>query len=180
MRGNHGQSMGWAARAHGVTCAIVVPHGNSARKERRHARLGVRLIEHGADFQGELRARHGAGGGGGAHMVPSFHTDCCAAWPPHCVEFFAVPNLTWCMYPLAARLGRIRCQAGTLGAARMVAWSVPTPPPRPTRWPRATWWKPPSPPSWPTAWLPCGRCRSAGRIVAAHRPHRAGQRRRSG
>ena len=24
-RGNHGQSMGWAARRHGVACTIVVP-----------------------------------------------------------------------------------------------------------------------------------------------------------
>jgi threonine dehydratase len=31
-RGNHGQSIGWAARAHGVRCTIVVPHGNSVEK----------------------------------------------------------------------------------------------------------------------------------------------------
>ena len=31
-RGNHGQSMGWAARAHGVACTIVVPLGNSVEK----------------------------------------------------------------------------------------------------------------------------------------------------
>src|SRR5689334_11125153 len=31
-RGNHGQSIGWAARAHGVACTIVVPHGNSLEK----------------------------------------------------------------------------------------------------------------------------------------------------
>ena len=28
-RGNHGQSIGWAARLHGVACTICVPHGNS-------------------------------------------------------------------------------------------------------------------------------------------------------
>ncbi len=33
-RGNHGQSIGWAARAHGVPCTIVVPHGNSVEKTR--------------------------------------------------------------------------------------------------------------------------------------------------
>ena len=31
-RGNHGQSIGWAARAHGLACSIVVPRGNSAEK----------------------------------------------------------------------------------------------------------------------------------------------------
>ena len=28
-RGNHGQSIAWAARQHGVACTIVVPVGNS-------------------------------------------------------------------------------------------------------------------------------------------------------
>ena len=31
-RGNHGQSVAWAARAHGVACQIVVPLGNSVEK----------------------------------------------------------------------------------------------------------------------------------------------------
>jgi threonine dehydratase len=31
-RGNHGQSMGWAARAYGIPCSIVVPKGNSVGK----------------------------------------------------------------------------------------------------------------------------------------------------
>lgn len=31
-RGNHGQSIGWAAREHGVACSIVVPRGNSQEK----------------------------------------------------------------------------------------------------------------------------------------------------
>src|SRR5437868_13472428 len=28
-RGNHGQSVGWGARRHGLEATIVVPHGNS-------------------------------------------------------------------------------------------------------------------------------------------------------
>ena len=50
-RGNHGQSIGWAARAHGVACTIVVPHGNSLEKNAAMRALGVTLIEHGDDFQ---------------------------------------------------------------------------------------------------------------------------------
>ncbi len=50
-RGNHGQSIGWAARAHGVACTIVVPHGNSVEKNAAMRALGVTLIEHGDDFQ---------------------------------------------------------------------------------------------------------------------------------
>lgn len=31
-RGNHGQSIGWAARAHSVTCSIAVPKEHSLKK----------------------------------------------------------------------------------------------------------------------------------------------------
>src|SRR5690349_3337792 len=31
-RGNHGQSLGFAARRLGISCTIVVPHGNSSEK----------------------------------------------------------------------------------------------------------------------------------------------------
>jgi len=48
-RGNHGQSMGWAARKHGVPCTIVVPHGNSVEKNAAMRSLGATLIEHGDD-----------------------------------------------------------------------------------------------------------------------------------
>ena len=50
-RGNHGQSMGWAARRHAVACTIVVPRGNSIEKNAAMRALGVTLIEHGKDFQ---------------------------------------------------------------------------------------------------------------------------------
>src|SRR5690606_37456710 len=50
-RGNHGQSVAWAARAHGLACTIVVPHGNSREKNAAMRSLGATLIEHGEDFQ---------------------------------------------------------------------------------------------------------------------------------
>ena len=50
-RGNHGQSMGWAARAYGVACTIVVPLGNSIEKNAAMRALGVTRVEHGDDFQ---------------------------------------------------------------------------------------------------------------------------------
>ncbi|MCG8465149.1 MAG: pyridoxal-phosphate dependent enzyme, partial [Xanthomonadales bacterium] len=33
-RGNHGQSVAFAARAHGLAAVVVVPHGNSVEKNR--------------------------------------------------------------------------------------------------------------------------------------------------
>lgn len=50
-RGNHGQSIGFAARLAGLPAAIVVPHGNSAEKNAAMRALGVELIEHGEDYQ---------------------------------------------------------------------------------------------------------------------------------
>ncbi|MBC7484955.1 MAG: pyridoxal-phosphate dependent enzyme, partial [Rhizobacter sp.] len=50
-RGNHGQSVGFAARRHGLAASIVVPRGNSVEKNASMRALGVELIEHGDDFQ---------------------------------------------------------------------------------------------------------------------------------
>jgi len=55
-RGNHGQSLAFAARMHGVRCVIVVPHGNSADKNAAMRAFGAELIEHGRDFD-EARER---------------------------------------------------------------------------------------------------------------------------
>ena len=74
-RGNHGQSMGWAARAHGVRCTIVVPQGNSTEKNAAMRALGVELIEHGSDFQESREHAMALAAESGAHMVPSFHPD---------------------------------------------------------------------------------------------------------
>ncbi|BDT71022.1 L-threo-3-hydroxyaspartate ammonia-lyase [Comamonadaceae bacterium OS-4] len=74
-RGNHGQSVGWAARAHGVPCTIVVPLGNSVEKNAAMRALGVTLIEHGTDFQESREFAIQLAQDRGAHMVPSFHPD---------------------------------------------------------------------------------------------------------
>jgi threonine dehydratase len=50
-RGNHGQSIAFAAGRTGLTATIVVPHGNSREKNAAMRALGAELIEYGADFQ---------------------------------------------------------------------------------------------------------------------------------
>ena len=49
-RGNHGQSVGFAARIAGIAAVIVVPEGNSPEKNAAMRALGVELIEYGHDF----------------------------------------------------------------------------------------------------------------------------------
>ncbi len=87
-RGNHGQSIGFAARRHGLHATIVVPHGNSAEKNAAMRALGVELIEHGDDFQA---AREHAGRAALAHdlhLVPSFHRDLVRGVATGWMEFF--------------------------------------------------------------------------------------------
>src|SRR3954452_16492292 len=74
-RGNHGQSLAFAASRHGVPAAIYVPRGNSVEKNRAMKAFGAELVEHGEDFQAarEEAGRHAQFAG--LHMVPSFHTD---------------------------------------------------------------------------------------------------------
>ena len=50
-RGNHGQSLAFAASRHGVPVTILVPRGNSVEKNRAMKALGADLVEHGEDFQ---------------------------------------------------------------------------------------------------------------------------------
>ena len=72
-RGNHGQSVGLAARRYGIPASIVVPHGNSVEKNAAMRALGVELIEHGDDFQAAREFAENLAGERSLHMVPSFH-----------------------------------------------------------------------------------------------------------
>ena len=72
-RGNHGQSVGYAARKFGIAATIVVPHGNSLEKNAAMRALGAELIEHGDDFQAARERAAWIAQQRGLHMVPSFH-----------------------------------------------------------------------------------------------------------
>lgn len=72
-RGNHGQSVACAARAHGVKAVIVVPHGNSAAKNRAMVAYGAELIEHGDDFHAAFDHATALADERGLHMMTSYH-----------------------------------------------------------------------------------------------------------
>jgi len=71
-RGNHGQSVGFAARRYGVQATIVVPFDNSREKNAAMIALGVDLIEHGDDFQAAYEHAAVLAQQRGLHMIPSF------------------------------------------------------------------------------------------------------------
>ncbi len=120
-RGNHGQSMGWAARRHGVACTIVVPHGNSVEKNAAMRALGVTLVEHGADFQEAREHAMHLAQERGAHMVPSFHPDLLRGVATYWWEFLrAVPQLDVAYVPIGQGSGA--CSA--LAAKRALGHGV--------------------------------------------------------
>ena len=53
-RGNHGQSIAYAATQFGVEATVVVPYGNNPEKNSAMQAFGAELIEHGADFDEAL------------------------------------------------------------------------------------------------------------------------------
>ncbi|HEX6704348.1 MAG TPA: threonine dehydratase [Albitalea sp.] len=110
-RGNHGQSVGFAARAQGLAATIVVPRGNSVEKNAAMRALGVELVEHGDDFQaarehaGELARRHGL------HIVPSYHDDLVRGVASYWLEFFAAVQPEVVFVPIGQGSGICACVA---------------------------------------------------------------------
>ncbi len=49
-RGNHGQSLAYAARANGTRAVIVVPEGNNPDKDAAMRALGAEVVVAGSDF----------------------------------------------------------------------------------------------------------------------------------
>ena len=114
-RGNHGQSIGWAARANGVACSIVVPRGNSLEKNAAMRALGVNLIEHGDDFQAAREHAMHLAAERGAHMVPSYHKDLLRGVSTYWWEFFrAVPQLDVVYVPIGQGSGACSAIAAKL------------------------------------------------------------------
>ena len=112
-RGNHGQSVGFAARRYGIPVAIVVPHGNSTGKNDAMRALGVELIEEGHDFQASLEAAERIARDRGWHSVPSFDTRLVQGVASYALELFrAVPDLDSLYVPIG--LGSGIC--GTIAA----------------------------------------------------------------
>ena len=87
-RGNHGQSIGFAAQHYGIPVTIVVPHGNSIEKNAAMRALGVKLIEHGDDFQEAREFAVAYALEHALHMVPAFHPWLVAGVATYSLELF--------------------------------------------------------------------------------------------
>lgn len=74
-RGNHGQSLAYAGRAHGLPVTIVVPEGNSPDKNDAMRAWGAELVVHGHDYQESREYAGRLADERGLEMVPPFHPD---------------------------------------------------------------------------------------------------------
>lgn len=100
-RGNHGQSLAFAARRHGIAATIVVPHGNSVEKNAAMRALGATLIEHGDEFQTAREHALMLAERDQLHMVPSFHPDLVAGVATGWMELLrAQPDLDVLLAPI--------------------------------------------------------------------------------
>ncbi len=87
-RGNHGQSLAFAGRAHGLAVKIFVPHGNSVEKNAAMRALGAEVIEFGDDFQAAREHSVTVAADEGLELVPSYHRDLVLGVATYAYELF--------------------------------------------------------------------------------------------
>jgi threonine dehydratase len=105
-RGNHGQAVGLAARRYKLPATVYVPRGNSVEKNNAMRALGVKLVEHGAEFQEAREEAARVGQNEGLHMVPAFHPDIVLGVSTYWAEFFrAVPEIDVVYVPIGQGSG---------------------------------------------------------------------------
>ena len=105
-RGNHGQSVGFAARQFGIPAAVVVPTGNSVEKNAAMRSLGVEVIEKGHDFQASSEVADEIATSRGWHRFPSFHPLLVRGVGTYALELFrAVPDLDEVYVPVGMGSG---------------------------------------------------------------------------
>ena len=87
-RGNHGQSIAFAASRAGIPATIYVPEGNSPDQNSAIAAFGARLVEFGKDFDEAKHEAFRVADKDGLHFIPSFHRDLVAGVASYALELF--------------------------------------------------------------------------------------------
>lgn len=105
-RGNHGQSVAFAARRVGLRAVIVVPHGNSVEKNAAMRALGAELVEHGHDFQAAYEHAVALAVQEDLHPFRSFHPLLVAGVGTYALELFrGAPELDTVYVPIGLGSG---------------------------------------------------------------------------
>ncbi len=112
-RGNHGQSLAYAGRRHGVRTVIVVPQGNSRDKNAAMRAWGAELVEHGRDFDEAREHAAKLAREQGLESIGPFHVELVAGVGSYALELFsAVADLDAVYVPIG-------CGSGICG---LIAW----------------------------------------------------------
>jgi threonine dehydratase len=109
-RGNHGQSLAFAASRSGVPVTIYVPSGNSVEKNRAMRAFGANLVEHGEDFQAAREEAERHAKSSGLEIVPSFHPDLVVGVATYALELLRkAPDLDVLYVPIGQGSGICGC-----------------------------------------------------------------------
>ena len=109
-RGNHGQSLAYAAGRNRLPVTIYVPHGNSVEKNRAMKAFGANLIEHGEDFEAARSEAKRHAERDGLEIVPSFHPDLVLGVATYALELFrSQPDLDVLYVPIGQGSGISGC-----------------------------------------------------------------------
>jgi threonine dehydratase len=109
-RGNHGQSLAFAASRHGVPAVIYVPRGNSVEKNQAMQAFGAKLVEFGDDFQAAREEAYREAERAGLHMVASFHGDLVLGVATYALELLrAAPDIDVLYVPIGQGSGICGC-----------------------------------------------------------------------
>jgi threonine dehydratase len=109
-RGNHGQSLAFAGRRHGLPVTILVPRGNSVEQNRAMRAFGATLVEHGEDFQAAREEAHRRAAIEGLEFVPAFHPDLVLGVATYALELLRkTPDLNVLYVPIGQGSGICGC-----------------------------------------------------------------------
>ena len=109
-RGNHGQSLAFAAGRYKLPVTIYVPRGNSVEKNRAMQAFGAEVIEHGEDFEAARLEAMSQAGARGLEIVPSFHVDLVRGVATYALELLrAASNLDVLYVPIGQGSGICGC-----------------------------------------------------------------------
>jgi threonine dehydratase len=87
-RGNHGQSISFAAARAGMPATLYVPYGNSPDQNTSMGAFGARVVEFGKDFDEAKHEAYRVAAAENLHFVPSFHWDLVAGVASYALELF--------------------------------------------------------------------------------------------
>jgi threonine dehydratase len=109
-RGNHGQSLAFAASRYNVPVTIYAPSGNSTEKNRAMRAFGANLVEHGEDFQAAREEAERRASLDGLEFVPSFHPDLVMGVATYALELLRkAPDLDVLYVPIGQGSGICGC-----------------------------------------------------------------------